>query len=116
MLKSSDSLGDPKIANFRNYPDTPGKISQHSGLKILVRFRGGFGAKNGDIFGIILNMLGFGNVCFNIFHCDFGTSIVKSNDSWGDLKIVFLGSPRVRSSRHLTGPRWEPKRKTNESC
>ena len=50
-------------------------------------------AQNGVIFSMILNMLDFENWYF-VFYSDFGTSMLKSNDSLGDPDIAnSRGSP-----------------------
>ena len=66
MFKSNDSLRDLKITNFRSSPDIPGQISLFSRLAILVHFRAGFRAENRIIFGMMLNVLDFENVCFDM--------------------------------------------------
>ena len=53
---------------------------------LLVDFRLGGGAQNSLIFNLILNMLGFENVCVcfdQFFYGELGTSMLESSDSCG---------------------------------
>ena len=87
MLKSNDFLGDPKIVICLNQFRNPVQMCPYSYLALLVRFRAGFGTRCEVVFSMILNMLDFEKACFDMFVCsDFGTSMLKSSDSLGDLK------------------------------